>query len=196
MSVFESVFVGDADSRRIPLTRNVFAAGRYIAPDGVAFSTSTFTIAADTLYCMPLSQDVDVDALCIAVTTGAAGAARMGLYACGLDGEPTTLIDESAPLDTTNIATVVGALAGARRLTEPVWLVLVANATPTLAAFGAAPAGQGHGRFGATSMTAAGATYGFSVAFPYAALPASFPPGTKTSLNTVANIPALAARTA
>jgi hypothetical protein len=182
-------------ANRTPLTRNVLGAGRYIPGDGLGFSTSTFAISANTLYCVPLWTDVLIDAMMLAVTTGAAGEARMGLYDCDENGNPSTLIEASATLDTTSIATVAGALAAPRRLTGPVWMVMVANATPTVASCAGA-AQTGVRNLGSSSMLGSGTPYAFSVPFTYAALPASFPAGSRTGLNTVASIPALGVRTA
>lgn len=177
------------------LVRNVFAAGGYIPGDNLAFSTSTVAISANVLYCLPFTLNVDIDALAIAVTTGSAGAARMGIYACGVDGEPTTLIEEAAVLDTTSIATVAGALAGVRRLNQPVWVVLVSDATPTLASANGVITLANRG-FGTTSITTSTARYGFTVAFTYAALPAVFPAGAKTAMTSSASVPSLAVRIA
>lgn len=180
--------------RAANLTRNVLAAGRFIPPTATAFSASTAAISANTLYCVPVSVDCNIDALCMAITTGSAGAARIGLYNCGQNGEPTTLFAQ-VTVDTTNIATVAGTLAGVTRINQPMWLVMVSNATPTVATLsGTTTAAMP--MFGTTSMTAAGTAFGFSVSFNYAELPGTFPAGARTGLTTITSVPALAVRTA
>ena len=150
----------------------------YYLPATSISSTTTSAIAANTLYFLPHNLPGGlVDRIGIEVTSGSAGAARLGIYA-NENGAPGALILDCGTVDTTGIA-IVEATFTAIRLPEWVWAAVVSDATPTLRV-GAQTASN---IIGAT--TPSGTARGLTRAFSYAALPAT---GAATGVSNVAPI--------
>ena len=150
-----------------PAASNI-ASGRYFLPTGHGTNTATFTVAADTLYLFAFDKTVDVDALAIDITTGAAGAARAGIYWAGPKGAPYLLMASAAELaDTNSTGIKVMALPETLHLQGKCFIGVVFSGTPTIraSALSTAILHDTYGRGGLSSTTAdayltAALTYG------------------------------------
>lgn len=157
---------------------------RYISGHANATALTTGTVAANTLYALPITfaNGGVVDLASLNVTTGAAGNARLGLYS---NASPTSLypfrnVFDTDSLDTTAIA-VLDCSVYAYVLPDLLyWGVGCFDATPGVATL---PLAACYPILGTTSAWAA-AGIGWTVAHTYAALPDVFPGG-GTVLNTV-----------
>jgi len=150
-----------------PMKSLLGSGGKRLGPLGVATTTNS-AITANRLYMMPVMIPYDMTAVALAlrVTTGAAGNARMGLYADN-QGNPGSLLLDAGAVDT--------ATAGLLELTlsQPLvagvyWLAVVFSAAPTVNAHTGAGGAMGRDSASVTSVPIAGYYRGFT----YAALPA------------------------
>lgn len=152
-----------------------------------AFSVQT--LVADRLYAMPFvapgRTGCTLDRLAINVTTGSAGAARLGIYNDS-SGYPGTRLLDAGTVDTTSIAVVSATISQALVPGNRYWLVYVSNATPAIRSIPVNSCSHALG-FGPTLPT--GGNCGLYVAFAYASLPTPFP-STPTMI-TANPIPAL-----
>lgn len=170
------------------LLNSGYASGRYYGTEGwnVGGSTSTAAASADRLYGLPFlcRYPTVFTRIGIEVTSGAAGAARLGIYKM-VDGLPTDLVIDAGTVDTASPA-VLEATISQFIPVGPIFLACVFNATPTLrtsaanASFTQSMIGGGS----PDSGTGEGAIY---KSFTYAALPATF--GTPSYANT--SVPAM-----
>ena len=150
----------------------------YYTPVTSIAGTGTGAIAANTLYFLPHNLPGGlVDRIGIEVTSGSAGAARLGIYA-NENGAPGALILDCGTVDTTSNA-IVEASFTALRLPEWVWAAVVSNATPTLRV-----GGQSASNIVGAS-TPSSTSRGLSRSFTYDTLPAT---GAATGVSNVAPI--------
>jgi hypothetical protein len=140
----------------------------YYTSQAVIPSSGAAAVAANTLYCQPFFlPQMFVDRIGIEITTGAAGAARLGIYTNNV-GVPGTLISDFGTVDTTNIAIVEATIAQVLPR-EWFWAVAVFNATPSVRT------GIGSGQVLGNNVINGAARVGVHGAFTYAALPANAP---------------------
>lgn len=142
-------------------------------------TNATAAVTADLLICQLFFMPGQfVDRVGINVTTGAAGACRLGLYTNSAAVVPGTLIADYGTVDTTNIAVVEATISQ----TFPnawVWACAVFNATPTVTV------GVGNNSYLLGNNVVNGSMrLGLHGAFTYGALPAAAP--TMTNMSTVA----------
>lgn len=115
-----------------------YVAANIYQPIGVHLTAANVSSAnvLTALFC-PVFEPVTIDALAVKITSGAAGAFRMGLYAHNpVTKRPGALIASAAEGDT-NVTTAGGntkALTAAVRVvpSAPVWIAYVASAGPTM----------------------------------------------------------------
>lgn len=160
----------------------------YQAVPGIYPSTTGITVGNNILYAHPLvlPRPARVGGLVCNVTTGAVGAARMGLYATS-GAKPSSLIAEASTIsDTNSISTFNPTFSTPPTLSPGIyWIGIVFSGIPTLTRFGGSPNAFGGfswwiGTATAASLygTAVGRNGGYQVAHTYGALPATF--GTPT----------------
>lgn len=162
----------------------------YTAPvTGTALTTGAPT--ANTLRAIPfpLSETVVLDRIAINVTTLLAGQARLGIYEDNGNMYPGARVLDAGTVDSGSAGvkaiTINQTLQGGKLY----WLVIVGNAAPTIRTFAVASMLPLLG-FDNTLGTAPGLFY--SVAYTYAALPATFPTG--AAVGTAVPIPAIFVR--
>ncbi len=157
-----------------PAATNI-AGGRYFLPHGHGTNTATFTVAADTLYLFAFDKTVDVDALAIEIVTGAAGAARAGIYWAGAKGAPYRLMAAATELvDTNSTGIKTMALPAAMRLSGKCFLGIVFSGTPTVRA-STVSATMLHDTYGRSGFNSATADAYLTAALAYGALPINSP---------------------
>jgi hypothetical protein len=163
--------------RHIPIQFGYRSGVYYYASFG-SLATSTESVAADTLYAAPITIEhrAIFTALCVEVTTLAAGNVRMGIYNNNPSAAyPSSLVVDggAASTDSTGFKEITISQA----LTPGMyWLVAVYDATPTIRRL----TGNAHtvGAKLGTNQAAdsSGDMYSMvSVALPYGALPSIFP---------------------
>ena len=166
----------------------------YTSPNtGTALATAVLT--ANILRATPfiVSRTTTIDQMAINVTTAAAGATRVGIYADNGNNYPGALVVEAtsaAQMDTGTVG--VRTATGLSITLQPglYWLATVSNAGPTIRGFGVASMLPVLGYAVGLPTTA---SLGWSVGFTYAALPATFTAG-GTPITAVP-IPAIFVRT-
>jgi hypothetical protein len=94
-------------------------------------STATAAVSANAFYCSPIYLMGAVTRIGIEVTTGSAGACRLGLFNNN-NGFPGSLILDAGTVDTTNIAIVEATIAAITMRNEWIWMGAVFDATPTV----------------------------------------------------------------
>ena len=151
--------------------------GRYYPGLGGIQSSSTFTIAANTLYYFPYipCHSVNVmDAIVFEVTTLAAGSVRIGLFEI-VDGEPDNLIEDCGAVSVLLTGVKVATFATTQTIdpAKAYAIGFVSDVTPTLrqkSMTGAAGIFQLLGLSGTTGGVSA---IGWSESYTYGALPAN-----------------------
>jgi hypothetical protein len=125
-------------------------------------------IAINTIYYQPIAISGTINRIGIEVTTGVAGAARLGLYSNN-NGIPGTLILDAGTVDVTSIALVEATISDMVLRGEWMWMALVSNAAATCrtGAIGLSMV--------AGSSTPSAGVRGYSGTFAYAALPTAAP---------------------
>lgn len=104
----------------------------YYCSEAVVQASTTGAVTADRIYYQPFNLPNDVvDRIGVNVTSGAAGAARVGLYTANSAGMPGTLIVDAGTVDTTSIAMVEASFTATRLPPRRVWAAITFNATPT-----------------------------------------------------------------
>jgi len=131
-------------------------------------SSTTGTVSANAFYCSPIYLMGTVTRIGIEVTTGSAGACRLGLFTNN-NGVPGSLILDAGTVDTTNIAIVEATISPIVLRNEWIWMGAVFDATPTVRTGGPSMAFMG----GAGSTTAS--TRALTGSFTYGAFPATAP---------------------
>jgi hypothetical protein len=156
--------------RSHPGIRSAFTT--YYSPASILISSTSTAVAANAIYYLPFCiPNVVFDRIGIEVTTGAAGAARLGLYTND-GGMPGALILDAGTVDTTNIAIVEATITARAASDEWIWAAAVFDATPTCRNGTA----SGSSFLGSTSTSSG--QRGLTAAFSYAALPAAAPTAT------------------
>ncbi len=150
--------------------------GRYHNPL-LGAGIDTQTITANQLYGVNLwiPTTMTFDQVACEVTTGVAGAARLGLYADGANLYPGALLKDFGTIDVTAAGVKEIVITGNLQLTMGLyWLALVSNVGPTFrkaAAHGSIfPLGMPTNNLSVMEST-------WKVAFTYAALPNPFTAG-------------------
>jgi hypothetical protein len=157
-----------------------YLTGRYYFPTGGStVGSSTFVTSANVLYAVPIhiSHDMTLAALVAQVTTGSAGAVRMGVYNDS-SGYPGSLVVDAGTGDTTGTGTIEVATTQALSRGK-YWIAGVFSATPTLRRFNGT-ATNNVVAIGYTTADPTGATdtiTGVTVAYTYGALPSTFTGG-------------------
>lgn len=171
-----------ADSQ---LGKTVWRSGVRVPAAARQVTSGSRVIVVNTLYAMPLNvgPSFPIAGLEISVVTlVAATLARLGVYEDDGTGYPGALLLDFGTVSTAAvaIATIAGVVAASAR---PRWLALVGNGAPALAITAASlfdpPFGYSAGQTNRFD-------WGFSVAFAFAALPATFPTASVTTLNSIA----------
>ena len=104
----------------------------YYCSEAVLQASTAGAAVADRIYYQPFNLPNDVvDRIGINVTTGSAGACRLGLYAADNAGMPGSLIQDCGTVDTTSIAMVEASFSALRLPPKRVWAAATFNATPT-----------------------------------------------------------------
>ena len=139
----------------------------YYIPATHIATSGTAAIVANVLYFVPfLIPGAAFDRIGVEVTTGSAGAARLGLYT-NASGGPLSLILDCGTVDVTSTAVVEASFTAVSLPNDWVWAAIVSNATPTLR-------NGGQGAQSIIGCAAPGtAARGLSQSFTYGALPAS-----------------------
>jgi hypothetical protein len=107
-------------------------ANRYYLPVSLVAGTSTSAVVANTVFYLPhYLPGATVNRIGIEVTTGAAGAARLGFYADDGAGLPGALILDAGTVDTTSNANVEASFTARTLPNGIVWAAVVFDATPT-----------------------------------------------------------------
>ncbi len=148
------------------------------AINATALATQTLTI--NRLYAVPqfFPRETHLDKIGIAVTTGSAGNARVGIWECSLTGfYPGHLIYDSGDLVTTSIAVVTTACCIRLKAQTVYFFGLVSNAAAVVRGVAQGAMSPVYGLN--TAMTAL-STHLF-IAYTYAPLPSLFPTGASPS---------------
>lgn len=158
----------------VGLARNI-SSGRYHAPDTMTFGSTTTSFVGSNFYAYPFSRAMDIDAICIEVTTGTAGTFMGAIYSCNADGYPDQLIEAGTAISTSTTGIKASLLSAPRRLDAPCWIVVQTSLTVTCRS-GPTAASPSHGLFGATSMNpGSNIDCQLSVFQTYGPFPATFP---------------------
>jgi hypothetical protein len=160
------------------LTRFLLPSRYHIFPVG---ANTTLTLTVNYLYAVPFFTPVPrtVTKMAIHVTTAVAGNARLGIYQDNGSIYPGSLVIDAGTVDTstTGLKEITG-LNISFSANTLYWIVLVANAAPTISAISS---GQGWGLLGYTTLlSASGGSY-WTVSYTYGTLPATFPGGASAS---------------
>lgn len=168
------VVVVSGVSARDPVVHPGIRLNNYYLSGAVLPSTAVGTISANSIYYQPIAITGTVNRIGIEVTTGSAGAARLGLYTNN-GGIPGTLILDCGTVDTTNVAIVEATIADTVLRGEWMWMAVVSNATPAcrIGAVGAAMI--------AGSSTPSVGIRAYVGTLAYAALPTTAPAITSVS---------------
>lgn len=156
-----------------------YVSGSYYYGGSGILGTSTLAVAANTLYAVPLNIAflATFTALCVEVTTGAVGNVRMGIYR-NSGAYPSALVLDGGTATTDAIA--FKEIAISQQLTPgQYWLAAVFDATPTCRRKGISTGQAVAPMLGIdqTADTSGDVDDCVTVAFTYAALPATFTGG-------------------
>lgn len=143
--------VADVVSPGMPIVSSTWGRKALFSPHWNTYPSGSMAVAADRLYLMPFKIDsgYDINGFYLDMdTSGAASTkARIGLYRMKSDGQPGTLVCETADIDTSVAATVLSPAVTQVRV-APGWyyIGIVCSGTPTLkayptTAFGTSPLG-------------------------------------------------------
>ena len=146
-----------------------YVTGQYYDGQGLMQAGANTALVADTLYASAFLavNTKSFDRIGISVTTGAAGNARLGIYASTTDGWPGALILDAGTVDTSSIAGVEITISQSLTLGSLYWLALVANNTATIRHHSTATSVAA----GLNTLTATSYSGRLQRAFVYAALP-------------------------
>lgn len=133
-------------------------------------SQSTKTLVANTLYFEPIevTTPITIDAIVCEVSTGAAGAARLGIYNADTNWQPTTLVVDGSTIDTTAAAVKTRAITARALPPGRYLLAYVSDATPVLRSVKSGTFTGSCPTLGASALP-----INWNINFAYAALPAS-----------------------
>jgi hypothetical protein len=162
------VVIASGVAARDPVLHPGVRTNNYYLAASVLPSAATATISANSIYYQPISISGTVNRIGIEITTGSAGAARLGLYSNN-GGIPGTLILDCGTVDTTSIALVEATIADTVLRGEWMWMAVVSNATPTCRS------GTVGSAMVAGSSTPSAGIRSYVGTFAYAALPVTAP---------------------
>jgi hypothetical protein len=114
---------------RDPILHPGIRVNNYYMSSVVLPSATTATMTANSIYYQPISVVGTINRIGIEVTTGVAGAARLGLYTNN-NGSPGTLILDCGTVDVTNIALVEATISDMVLRGEWMWMAAVSNVAP------------------------------------------------------------------
>lgn len=140
----------------------------YLFTPGAVLSVTAAAVNANRIYYQPFPLDGTIDRIAIEVTTGAAGLARLGIYA-NANGAPGALLVDAGTVDTTAAAIVAASFTALTVHDQWVWLAATFNATPQVRNGGLGAAWL----IGSASFSVANRAYYTDVAF--GALPGTAP---------------------
>lgn len=123
------VVIASGVAARDPVLHPGIKTNNYYMAANVLPSAAVATISANSIYYQPISISGTVNRIGIEVTTGVAGAARLGLYTNN-GGIPGTLILDCGTVDVTNIAIVEATIADTVLRGEWMWMAVVSNVAP------------------------------------------------------------------
>jgi hypothetical protein len=165
----------------------------WVSSPATGTAMSTAVLAANTLYGMPflISQKRVIDRVAVCVTAFVAGNVRLGLYRADASGRPAALVADFGQIVVAANAVYTLSAAPLPLTLGPglYFLALVSSSASTIRGFAVAgliPV------LGVSSALGTAWSLGFSVAFPYAALPDPFTAG--FAVRTAAPLPAIFAR--
>jgi hypothetical protein len=162
------VVIASGVAARDPVLHPGIRANNYYLAASVLPSSATASMGANSAYYQLISITGTVNRIGMEVTTGAAGAARLGLYSNN-GGIPGTLILDAGTVDTTNIALVEATIADTVFRGEWIWTAVVSNVGVTCRC----------GTVGSAmvlgSSTPSAGIKGYTGTFAYAALPVTAP---------------------
>lgn len=161
---------------RDPVAHPGIRTSNYYMAASVLPSSAVATMVVNSLYYQPIAITGTINRIGIEITTGAAGAARLGLYTNN-NGIPGTLILDAGTVDTTNIALVEATIADTVLRGEWVWMAVVSNAAP------ACRCGTVGAAMVAGSLTPGAGIRGYVANFTYAVLPT-----TATAISTASGV--------
>lgn len=160
---------------------------RYFPGQGRSLSTTSVTPPVDTLIAIPFDAAGEFDVINVLVKSGGSGDAvmRAGIYDSDANGLPDSLIEDAGEYSISNSQSGMKdmPLSAPLTLSLPYWVVLLFGGTtmPPLQGSGAIPAAEMQRVLGLSSGSVYAGIYNVAVnnaltaAFPYAALPATFP---------------------
>ena len=197
----DEIYVNDGGASRraqiktlfgqFPLVQRWISGQYYFGHHFLGDATANVTLtAADRIYASPfiLAEETAIDRISIAVTTGAAGNARLGIYYDDGNGNPGALLVDGGTVDVSSVANVEVTISQTLAPGQ-YWTAMVSDVTPGLKHGVSTDMVPVYGwNSGISSKTSQIVRTGFS----YAALPDPF--GTVTL--TTGNIPAVAVRAA
>lgn len=162
------VVIASGVTARDPVLHPGIRTTNYYLAATVLPSAAVSTISANSIYYQPISITGTINRIGIEVTTGVAGAARLGLYT-NSGGIPGTLILDCGTVDVTSIALVEATIADTVFRGEWIWMAAVSNVGP------ACRSGTvGSTQFAGSSTPSAGIR-GYVGSFTYGVLPTTAP---------------------
>lgn len=132
--------VAEAISPGMPVVSSAYGRKGVFSPAWSTYPSSTQGLTADRLYLMPFKVDsaYDVNGFYVRMTASGAAStkARIGLYRMKSDGQPGTLVCETADIDTSVAAAVLSPAVTQVRV-NPGWyyVAIVSTGTPTFVAY-------------------------------------------------------------
>ena len=132
--------IADSFSAGMPIVSGVYGRKAVLSSHWSTYPSGTLAVTADRLYIIPLKVDSSYDINGFYIDMNTAGAAstkaRIGLYRIKSDGQPGSLIVETADIDTSVTATVLSPSVTQTRI-QPGWYYLgfVNSGTPTYQAY-------------------------------------------------------------
>lgn len=162
------VVIASGVAARDPVLHPGIRTNNYYLSASVLPSAAVATISANSIYYQPISIAGTVNRIGVEVTTGVAGAARLGLYT-NSGGIPGTLILDCGTVDVTSNALVEATIADTVLRGEWIWMAVVSNVAPAFRC------GTVNSAMVAGSSTPSAGIRGYVGTFAYAALPVAAP---------------------
>ena len=157
---------------------------------GAALTTVAPT--ANVLRAFPflVPNKMTLDQIAVNVTTLTAGKQRLGIYSDNGSVGPGALLLDAGEVDTGTTGVKAATISQAIPAGTLLWLAVVGNAAPTVRAL---PVGGGIALLGLDSTLGTNPGIGWTVAYTYGTLPATFP-GSPTVIDSSAAQPAIFVR--
>jgi hypothetical protein len=154
--------------------------GRFYPPDTLTFAATTAPLAAGTLYALPMSLALSLDALAVEVTTALANQnIRAGIYGSDENGLPGDLLMDCGLQSTSPAGTKI--FPCVRRSAEPIFLALIASGAVTVRT--GAASNRISQIIGHTALGSVPNHTGFTRAVPFGPLPDVFGAATPAAVN-------------